>query len=197
MKILVLTKNVLAEKEIQQQLQELDHEVFCSSSLFYKLMNGQEIKAIEYIFDTVIPGVTITNLEVEKLGELIGGIQLEQVPIGLSKDQLREKLYLAEKEAKAGQADESAEQTELVQDRFMKHLSKNESILFQLLLANKGVPVSREESCRVLWECEPTNSCLSQLSSLSKRLRQKADECKVGYSIQSLWGKGYVLNAHR
>lgn len=193
MKILVLTENVLAERELQQQLQELNHEVFCSSSLFYKVMMGQKIEAIEYIFDTVIPGFTITNSEVEELGEKLPIEQLLQLPDGLTKDQLREKLYLVEKEAPTVSQELKAKQKESNQERFMKLLSKNESALFQLLLANQGVPVSREESCRVLWECEPTCSCLSQLSSLSKRLRLKAEECKIGYSIQSLWGKGYLL----
>ncbi|MGM0175352.1 winged helix-turn-helix domain-containing protein [Enterococcus sp. DIV0800] len=76
--ILILTRNVLSEKTIQQKLQNLDYEVYCSSSLFRLFNKVESIPEIFMYFQFVILSETITEIEVAQLIPL-----LRQFPINI------------------------------------------------------------------------------------------------------------------
>lgn len=77
----------------------------------------------------------------------------------------------------------------------IKHLSKQETEFFKIIFTSPSQPVTREELCEQLWGDKTTNSHLSTLSSLSKRIEQKFN--KNGFSgsiIKTQWGDGYTLS---
>lgn len=65
--ILVLTRNVLAEQEIQQKLQSLNYEVYCSSKIFDTCKQNIEIRGFFELFQYVILSETICEMEVMEL----------------------------------------------------------------------------------------------------------------------------------
>lgn len=193
MRILVLTKNVLAEQELQQQLQELDHEVYCSPSECYQVISTTKDRPIELFFDVVIPSAMLTNAEVEVIQQALASKPLVCLPrmAHSSKEQLREQLY----EVSVTEALDGTRRTHGDQEINVK-LSRKEQALFDLL-QSKGTWVSRQEASRTLWETEPTNSTLSQLSSLAKRMNTKFEKSHSNYSIETGWREGYRLKDTR
>lgn len=69
--ILILTKNILTEQEIQQKLQALNYEVYCSAKIFENW--GQQLDTLEFFnfFQYVILSETICESEVMKLVPLL------------------------------------------------------------------------------------------------------------------------------
>ena len=69
--VLILTRNILAEQEIQQKLQALNYEVYCSAKIFEKC--GQQLEALEFFnfFQYVILSETICESEVMELVPLL------------------------------------------------------------------------------------------------------------------------------
>ncbi|MBM7712745.1 helix-turn-helix domain-containing protein [Enterococcus xiangfangensis] len=66
-RVLVLTKNILAEEIITNKLQYLNYEVFCSTSILDELqMNGRMTDLVDY-FPIIIIGETISSYEMEWL----------------------------------------------------------------------------------------------------------------------------------
>lgn len=192
-RILVLTKNVLAEQELQQQLQELDHEVYCSPSECYQVISTLKERPIELFFDVVIPSAMLTNAEVEVIQQALASKPLVCLPrmTHSSKEQLREQLY----EISVTEAIQGIRPTPGKQEINFK-LSGKEGALFDLL-QSKGTWVSRQEASRTLWEKEPTNSTLSQLSNLVKRINAKFEKFQSNYCIETGWKNGYFLDKKR
>ena len=71
--VLILTKNILAEQEIQQKLQALNYEVFCSAHFFEKCT--QKVEHLEFFkfFQFVILSETICESEIMALVPLLEG----------------------------------------------------------------------------------------------------------------------------
>ncbi|MGX7205701.1 helix-turn-helix domain-containing protein [Enterococcus pingfangensis] len=66
-RVLVLTKNILAEEIITNKLQYLNYEVFCSTSILDELqMNGRMTDLVDH-FPIIIIGETISSYEMEWL----------------------------------------------------------------------------------------------------------------------------------
>lgn len=65
--ILILTKNVLAEEEIQRKLQHLNYEVYCSSRLLSRNSNQGELRQVLKLFFYTIISETISDIEVENI----------------------------------------------------------------------------------------------------------------------------------
>ena len=59
--ILLLTKNILVEQELQAKLQRLNYEVFCCSNMFYLMT--QQVKKLPMLtyFDYIILSETISE----------------------------------------------------------------------------------------------------------------------------------------
>ena len=65
--VLILTRNVLAEQEIQQKLQSLNYEVYCSSKVFDTCRQNLEVREFFKLFQYVILSETICEMEVMEL----------------------------------------------------------------------------------------------------------------------------------
>ncbi|MEO1770297.1 helix-turn-helix domain-containing protein [Candidatus Enterococcus ferrettii] len=77
----------------------------------------------------------------------------------------------------------------------IKHLSKQETEFFKIIFSAMSQPVTREELCERLWGDKTTNSHLSTLSSLSKRIEQKFNKNGFpGSIVKTQWGDGYTLS---
>ncbi|MGM0113429.1 helix-turn-helix domain-containing protein [Enterococcus sp. DIV0187] len=65
--VLILTRNILAEKEIQHKLQTLNYEVYCSSRIFEKC--NQQIESLDFLnfFQYVVLSETICESEIMQL----------------------------------------------------------------------------------------------------------------------------------
>ncbi len=220
--ILVLTKNVLVEQRLQEQLQRLNYEVYCSADFLNQLLMGIEVDPIFDIHQTIILSETVANQEIQQILDTLlkqdrvvlrkfGGDptdkekeQLRSLGIhdylidGDSLDQLREQL--AEKLAKF---ENNQPRTVLIHQmpgkKDLKDLrikfSKMEKKTLQRLIEAKGESVSRQDMCTALWDDEPNNSHLSQLSLLIKRVKHKLElEGFEDEAIETIWGYGYRLS---
>ncbi|MGM0112764.1 winged helix-turn-helix domain-containing protein [Enterococcus sp. DIV0187] len=65
--VLILTKNILAEKEIQQKIQTLNYEVYCSSKLFSICLQQLEGNEFLNFFQYIILSESICESEVSVL----------------------------------------------------------------------------------------------------------------------------------
>ena len=74
-------------------------------------------------------------------------------------------------------------------------LSKLEEKVFNELYYSNGEVITREALCNKLWGTGVTNSHLSHLSSIVKKLRKKIDRIDLTEeSIKTVWGEGYQLS---
>lgn len=109
--VLILTRNILSDGELQEKLQYLNYEVFCSSSLFEYLIQHQNYPELMNHFQFIIFSETVSSAEINfllplfegkknlmfrKTGEVSDSEELlkvkEVTTINLTMDSLREKL---------------------------------------------------------------------------------------------------------
>ncbi|MGG5318759.1 helix-turn-helix domain-containing protein [Enterococcus sp. AZ072] len=219
-RILILTKNILAEQQLQKQLQLLNYEVFCSAETF----NNHRMLSIVQFFPIVLLSETMSNLEVSKIiAALSEGKNMalrltseserneEEKEAGifgylskaLSFDSMREKLVLLQStyyEERLENKSQECPPVQRMENRTLEtatgriYFSKKEERLFQLLLEAQGGMLSRAEICEVLWSEGETDSNRSQLSCIATKIKSKFK--KIGYQGDSLitkWGQGYAL----
>ncbi|MBO0451836.1 winged helix-turn-helix domain-containing protein [Candidatus Enterococcus murrayae] len=223
-KILILTKNSLAEQDLQSALQRLNDEVYCSSSLLYQAADCLEL--IQH-FSVIILSDTISTLELVdclpillKSGrkivrkgdrELIKSGEyswmLEDIDDWIDAETPTAELVEVIARNNVSEKKESQQENQISLNKmnakglseikcqhFISGLSSNErKVLLQLYKAESKT-VAREDFCQSLWESAPTNSNLSQLSSLINRIKIKIEE--VGFEkseLQTVWGKGYRM----
>ncbi|MEO1771092.1 MULTISPECIES: winged helix-turn-helix domain-containing protein [Enterococcus] len=219
--ILVLTKNLLVEQQLQEQLQRLNYEVYCSTEFLDQLLMGNAIDPIFPIYQAVILSETISNQEIQQILEHLlsqnravlrkfasdpSAKEKEQLKLigihdylveGNTLDQLREQLV-----EKLGTVGCYPHKTDLIHQMKKRNLrdikikfSKMEKKTLQRLTESQGESVSRQEMCEALWNDVPNNSHLSQLSLLIKRVKHKLE--KGGFeeeAIETIWGYGYRLS---
>lgn len=223
-RILILTKNVLAEQQLQKQLQLLDYEVFCST----EVLRNEQMHAICDYFPIILLSETISNLEMERflpnvnqtnnlvIRSVINESDEEELRAwkefgivgGLSKslsfDGLREKLVELQNDYYDTQFESnstSCSPISKLENRTLEtsygrvHFSKKEERLFKLLLEAKGVLLPRSEICEVLWSEGETDSNRSQLSCIATKIKNKfKDAGYQGDTIITKWGQGYGLD---
>lgn len=219
--VVILTKNITADLELQNKLQLLGNEVFCSSQLLDKLLNKQG-KVHLSLFKVVIISSTVSNDEIKVL---LPWLPLENNEVfrvdqetpsesdlekwhwlglirwlhqGSSLQKLREEL------ANDTSDDNYAEQTDVpvstnnldyLLKRFVDNLSKKEKQLFGILYKMQGDYVMRKDISNLLWGGEVSNSNLTQLSQLIRRIKEKMlDEGLDQKLIHTNWTKGYALS---
>nr|WP_253296034.1 helix-turn-helix domain-containing protein [Enterococcus raffinosus] len=79
-------------------------------------------------------------------------------------------------------------------DQLFLDFTKNQQKFFQKLYGARSSIVSREELCRYIWEKEPSNSNLVQLSVLSKDLRRKLINKSFSEDVlETVWGEGLLF----
>lgn len=223
-KILILTKNILAEQQLQKQLQLLDYEVFCTTEIF---RNPRSYAIFQY-FPIILLSETISNVEIEKFlaamnhkANLIVRLIVEQSneevqvdwrTLGIdgeliknaSLDSLREKLVMLQSDyygQKAESTDQECPPIQKWEKRTIKtadgsvFFSKKEERLFKLLLESKDKLLSRHHICTILWPEGETDSNRSQLSCIASKIKTKFKEAGYeGETIITKWGQGYGLD---
>lgn len=221
---LILTKNVLFEQKLQNQLQCLGYEVYCSKVIFEKLLYKIDVEQIDETFIAVIISETISDKEAQQLFSKLGktsyffrktSFEPDEVEQEMIKeigfydwisdsqpiDRLRE--YLATHLANVNQKENQPklifnQNGELKQEELhaiFRVLSKKEMAFFEKLLKSNGEMVSRVEMSRAIWGAAPNSSQLAQMSILAKRIRWKLKEMGIEEElVETIWGKGYRLN---
>lgn len=217
-KILILTKNVLAEQQLQKQLQLLNYEVFCSAEAF----KNAQMFAILQFFPIILLSETISNLEVNKILEknnknMMIRLSYDAEPNGkekeagivgylsreLSFDNMREKLVQLQAvfhEERLENEGPEYPPVQKIENRSLQtsagriYFSKKEEKLFVMLLQGEGRMLSRSEICEALWTEGETDSNRSQLSCIATKIKNKFKS--IGYKEETIitkWGQGYAL----
>ncbi|MBO0410034.1 winged helix-turn-helix transcriptional regulator [Enterococcus hulanensis] len=219
--VLILTRNILSDGELQEKLQFLNYEVFCSSSLFDYLIYQQKYPDLMGHFQFIIFSETVSNAEIKLLLPLFRNKtkllfrktddtseseelkKLEGVTsINLKTDSLREKLmdtkYLHANQAnfrKTGIDSSFDRKIKIPEQLDQLNLSRLEKKVFNELYNSNGEVITREELCNSLWGTGVTNSHLSHLSSVVKKLRKKIEKIDLTEeAIRTVWGEGYQLS---
>lgn len=220
---LILTKNLLFEQPLQNRLQSLGYEVYCSKLLFDKLIYEFETNhQIERKFAAVIVSETISDTEAKQIFSNLDKRccfirktsaepdEVEQRRIReigfydwISENQSMERLreYVVSNLANMNYQKEQARvifnhNGELKQEELhaiLHILSKKETTFFEKLLQSYGKTISRVEMSQTIWGEDPNNSQLAQMSIIAKRIRWKLKEMGIGLVVEAIWGKGYRL----
>jgi len=209
-KILIITKNPLAEQELQLSLQKINDEVFCTSSLLEQADFHPEV--IGY-FSIAILSDTISSLELSKYLASLKQRGLLLLRKG-SKDQLKEtdfdwmvsqidEWYTEETsmeefiEKIAGMKEQIGElksDVNKIYSKFISKLTKNERKVLYFLYKSKGAQLSREDLCAEIWGSGMNTSNVCQLSFLVSCIREKMIHVGLDENeLKTLWGRGYQL----
>lgn len=217
--VLVLTKNVLAEKTLQDQLQHLDHEVFCSQKVYLNL--DKKATFLNH-FNCVIISETFSQSECKEIlvtfkkqknapvvfrkGEKSNtagenrneyGVA-DYLPVNTTLEELREKITprIIEHEKTNPQIDNyiPVDQRDFFQ---IVRLTQNEQKILDLLFEaeKENKLLSREELSNIIWDGKASGSTYSQLSTLVQKIKTKCVNAGIqGETIITNWGKGYSLD---
>ena len=200
---------------MQESLQKFNYEVFVSKTMLDDILRMSVQGSIRF-FQLVILSESLSNKEVEMIvpqlkekrvfvfreylnepidneKNSIKDLAIDKwIPKDIGMDLLRELISdcagIARKESEKKHADNYD------YDRIFLDFTKNQQKFFQKLYDAHASIVSREELCKYIWNKEPSNSNLAQLSVLSKDLGRKL--INEGFSedvLETVWGKGYYL----
>lgn len=221
--ILLLTKNLFLDVEWQNKLQTLGYEVYCSYQFLNRILAHQDVYVFN-LFDVIIFSETIANEEVTTVLELscfqhihffrigtpmVTSPQLDgeeqELPIDyltfeMSLSDLREALTKIKEEKiiahyftlpNGGRLEDIPPEK---MDLLFLSLSKREKQLFDILFERRGQCVTRMELSQLLWNKEASQSTLSQLSQITRRLKEKIQIVGLNDSlVHTDWKKGYSL----
>lgn len=208
-RVLFLTKSVSAEKDLEDKIRHLGHEVLCSMSLLETTKKHALPKSFLDTFQIVILSETLSNQEIKVILEDIslsslGIIQLiedsltEEAQQGkkvtymsseASLSELREALSHYDAPEKMGRYAETLEE---IVDRL--GLSKRERTLLNILADTPGTPYSRADLCQRIWHKEINTTTKCQLSNLIKRIKEKIEEKGLDHlKIMTVRNVGYML----
>lgn len=213
--IMIITRNILVEQTLQQRLQHLGHEVFCTG---IETCHAKLQLLIEF-FDSIILSETLSNEESQLIIQQVeSGEQpvevlrkVETLPskeqsaefaelgvkgylsIDASLEELREKYA---KKQKNWVKDAKAVLNLVTKRSYLNvHLAKNEKKLMKILLENAGNCLDRNTICEKIWDNQPTNSSMSQLSALIKKIQIKFEAAGLEHKlVLTYWGRGYQIN---
>ena len=216
--VLVLTKNILAEKTLQDQLQHLDHEVFCSQKVYLDL--DKKANFLDH-FNCVIISETFSQSECKEIlvtfknqkntplvfrkGEesSIANVEgneygVDYLPVNTTLEELREKITprIVEHEKTNPQIDYYMPEDRRDFFQIVRLTQNEEKILDILFEAEKeGELISREKLSHIIWDGKASGSTYSQLSTLVQKIKVKCANAGIqGYTIITNWGKGYSLD---
>lgn len=222
--ILLLTKNLLIEQPMQEQLQYLNYEVFCSVELTKQLKISPHQQEMVQSYQAIIFSETLSDEEIRNLLVFIGNEESVLIrkfgrlptaeekealpkigvdtwicanqPIDLLREHLAENLENVQKgEAKNVVFLYQKDDFPRTLTDFKNGLTNMECKAFECLLASDGGAISREDMCKYLWGSTPNNSRMTQMSVLIKRLKEKL--YNAGFReelIETVWGYGYKLS---
>ena len=219
MRILLLTNNLFYEQSMQDKLQILNYETFCSES-FSKADYLQELVHVSQHFDVLIFSETISELSIERGLERLKETGIPVIRKHSSETNTDETDISKEKESKSytlnndcsleklreilSQFEHRTQQNLDTNKTFSQskekidlidlHLSSKEyQVISFLYEAGKNV-VSREAIAKHIWKDGANNSNLAQISSIIKRIKLKTLNRGIPSKIiRTLWGRGYLL----
>ena len=214
--ILLLSKNILAEKNLQDQLQHLDYEVLCTR-VSPSVLN-ENISFLKH-FKCVILSETFSQNECKEIiniflkhnffpillrkgekyiseDEEASNMNIDYLSINTSLEELREKIdkQIDEQGYIKSTVENKSEDSNFYQ---RVQLTMKERKLLDILLQSqqKGEILSRKKLCNELWDGKVNASTFAQLSTLVQRIKRKCIKAGInGESILTNWGKGYVLD---
>ncbi|MEO1768364.1 winged helix-turn-helix domain-containing protein [Candidatus Enterococcus ferrettii] len=228
-KILVLTRNVLNEQSLQENIQRLSHEVYCTFCDFDQLNNKVFLMNIVNFFPVVIISETISDHQMAEILKVLNTSDIkvfrkvECLPDKQDREQyasleiddwievsdtfevLREKLErtssanTAQVEMTNGSSSiNTPNQFYLAEGeqflRALRKLSSNERKVFYYLVSVENKTISRKSICEHIWSDELTNSQLSSLSNIVKKIRGKFQDVGIHDEIiKNHWKKGYAF----
>jgi len=210
-RIMIITKNALAEKDLQEQLHLLNYEVLCHQSTTINDLLLSEGPAFLKFFDCLIISETLSQTEYQTvLADLARqDIQLvvlrksetpnplpdsesNLLPTDASFEKLREILVNRLGYACPDQTKNSASMLSMQLNQIQ--WTTKERLLFELLQENAGACLSRETICMTMWGSY-SNSNKAQLSNLIKQIKEKLEIAGIGGDkLATLWGQGYRLD---
>lgn len=215
MKILILTKNITAEQKLQERLQYLGHEVFCTQQSVSDFKNPLYTKVLFDIFQSVVISETISQRDsseitsffkeknydisilrkVEQIHEELEDEDIECLHLEASIEELREKFQDRIRIVK---------EFEPIENNFFNgvdferlNFSKNERKVIEVLYESQEKCVARVTLCEYLWRAGATNSNLSQMSVLINKIKEKCKRADISdNAIKTIWGQGYTIDRH-
>lgn len=218
-RVLIMTRNILSDKKLQEKLQYLNYEVFCSSHILDHLMAHYSYPELLDHFPFIIFSETVSNAEIEELLPCLKNkgkklfrkvdelteteewdADLECPIINITMDSLREQLislkFSHERESTAVYLESSFfEKIRIPEQIDLLNLSRLEKKVFIELYRMRGKIVTREELCKSVWNTSVTNSHLSHVSAIIKKMRIKFRKMNLPEdTVKTVWGEGYVLS---
>ena len=214
--ILLLTKNILFDMPIQQQVQKLNKEIISSSKLLDRLNNKDEQPDWLQLFSTAIISETIGKLELLKILLYLKKYDIPTVRLveTLPKAEEKEKWKQSGVHAWLVNSCSKEELRETLDDVLLKtndpsepkeilminplrvhsiKFSMNEKKVLALMIEHPNEAVSRETFCKKIWG-ESTPSTKSQLSYLMSQIKMKLATISSQTSIiDTVWGSGYLI----
>lgn len=229
-KILVLTRNILNEQSLQENIQRLSHEVYCTFCDFEQLNNKVFLMNIVNFFPVVIISETISDHQMVEILKVLNPKdskvfrKVESLPDKQDREQyealeidgwieesdtfeiLREKLERTstvnkapvELISNAAANINGSNQVFLAEgDQFLRalrRLSSNERKVFYYLVSVDNQTISRKAICEHVWSEDLSNSQLSSLSNIVKKIRGKFQDVGIHDEIiKNHWKKGYAF----
>ncbi|MGK0607270.1 helix-turn-helix domain-containing protein [Enterococcus gilvus] len=213
----LLTKNILYEVTIQQQIQQLNYEVFNSSKLLEEWLSEATKQTYLQLFSVVIISETISKKESQALFPLFSEQQIPVIRLGkhhsmvddTQKPEAEEMIAWLSYDCSMEELRETFQQvlslneTQGLQERTatgaaftqaMLQLSKNEQKVLTVLMEKSEQIVSRSELSECIWGTF-NHSTRAQLSTLVGRINTKFQQIIFGRTvIQTYWGRGYFID---
>ncbi|MGK0607326.1 winged helix-turn-helix domain-containing protein [Enterococcus gilvus] len=214
--IVLLTKNILFELPMQQKIQKMDYELFCSSDLLENWLSSEAEYNYVQLFSAIFVSETITKSE---LRVLLLGLKEYGLPVirltettpeteekaewqrlGISSwllndcaaEELRETIDL---ELLSRTPSTSIKQLIVGSSVYLEgiKLSEKENELLSLLVERPNQAVPREELSETIWG-KTTNSTKAQLSLLTAKINSKFKHLIPDAElVKTLWGQGYFI----
>lgn len=215
-KVMILTRNILAETTLQNRLQNLNFEVYCSSSLLERSIMDRDITYSVKQFDHVIISDQISDREMLQIISQLSKLEIsilrkvDGIPsqdeedylkrLGLNgwlqatmtNEELREMLSgTFSKEIISGKGVYDIQMIEKKIPIRDLPLSSMEKDFIAALYKKEGAVLSREEASEALWSrCD--RSTMSRLSMMKKSIENKLRGTNLPSPLfVTIWGKGY------
>lgn len=219
--ILLLTKSLISEQALEQQLQQLDFEVYATKCVMESALYGNDDLSLLHNFEIILVSETISNSELSRLLPVIkdtGAVIVRKTDSILSEEEktdwknqgvigwIRTKTSLEElreslDDVMPARSTMNRTSNIIAMKRTKEKrtfdtlaLTHKERMLLTLLFQANRSTISREELSLKLWNQESCNSTMTQLSTLVHRVKIKlADQGIYGDIVQTVWGVGYKL----
>lgn len=214
--VLILTRNILSDKGLQEKLQYLNYEVLCSSEVLEYVMTQHRYPELLNHFQIIIFSDTVSNAEINRMlpciekrgnrlfhkvcdewepGEQDEGL-IESLTMSTLREQLIQSKFLHVEEENADRLEGGFVEKIKIPDQVeLLNLSKLEEKVFYELYHASGKIITRESLCKIIWGKTLTKSHLSHISAIIKKMRLKFKKMNVPDDvIKTVWGEGYMLS---